>query len=80
MGKNIAFEELVDELARLKEELGTWQAVGDQYGVSRAVVWRIVNEGYEPKDNSLRRKLGLEELIIIRARRDEHGRFQKQHA
>lgn len=70
--------ELILRLQALREKFGTWQAVGDFYGVSRALVWRIVNDGYEPQDNDLRRKLGLDEIIYFRAARDSAGRFQKR--
>ena len=73
-----ALETLVEALGDLKSRLGTWQAVGDRFGVSRVIAWRIVNDGYEPKDNAVRRKLGLPELIYFRASRDARGRYQRK--
>ena len=70
--------DLILEIQDLKEKLGTWQAVGDRYGVSKIVAWRIVNDGYEPKGNDVRRRLGLEEILHIRAVRDKAGRFQRR--
>jgi len=67
------------EVRHLYDELGTWEAVGNELGVTKAVAWRYVNEpGWEPKNNEIRAKLGLPELITRRQaiERDEHGRFK----
>ena len=72
--------ELVDEVWHLKERLGTWQAVGDHYDVSRIIVWRIANNNYEPKNNEARLKLGIDKLVFIRQARGKDGRFQRQHS
>lgn len=74
-----SIEDLIDEVWEFKEKFGTWQAVGDQYGVSRTVVWRIANDGYEPRNRDARFKLGLDEILLVRASRDPQGRFQKRH-
>ena len=39
---------------------GNWEKVSRRFGVSKAMAWRIANEpGYEPKDPTIRKKLGL---------------------
>ncbi len=38
---------------------GNWRAVGEAFGISGGMAFRIVNEGYEPKDPHIRVKLGL---------------------
>ena len=68
---------LQKEIAEFYDDLGSWEKVGDHYGVHRIVVWRIVNQGYEPKSNDVRRKLGLPEIIQRKAYRDEAGRFAR---
>lgn len=68
---------LAKEIWRLKDELGTWAEVGRHYDVSRVVVWRIANEGYEPKAEEIRSKLGLTERIVQEVKRDKFGRFTK---
>lgn len=70
-------EMLRNEIKNHKELLGTWQAVGDVYNVHRIVVWRIVNDDYEPRKNFLRRKLGLSQIIEKELVRDAKGRFTK---
>ncbi len=69
---------LVKEIQDLYEGLGTWDAVGKHYDVHRSVVWRIANDGYEPKDNQIRFMLGLPQIIQQEAFRDALGRFTKQ--
>lgn len=39
--------------------LGTWRAVGAEIGVSSAIVYRVATSNYEPKNNAIRRALGL---------------------
>ena len=40
-----------------------WQSIADDYGVQKVVPYRIVEDNYEPKDNVIRRKLGLPYII-----------------
>ena len=79
MSDGQTLSELADEILELKSKLITWRAVAQHYSVSPAVVWRIANDGYEPKGNEVRRKLGLEEIVYFRATRDKRGRFQRRH-
>ena len=68
---------LAYKISDLYDELGTWEKVGEYYGVPKIVLWRIVNDGYEPKKNRIRCLLGLSEIIEQRRRRDPKGRFVK---
>ena len=48
--------------ARLKALLDggmTTRQVGSLYGVSSAMVWRVANTNYEPKNEEIRKKLGF---------------------
>lgn len=68
---------LANRLDNLYNELGTWERVGEHFGVPKIVVWRIVNDNYEPKKNKIRRLLGLSEIIEYKIRRNSKGRFAK---
>ena len=68
---------LANKIGDLYSELGTWERVGEHYGVPKIVVWRIVNDNYEPKKNEIRRLLGLSEIIEYKIRRNSKGRFAK---
>lgn len=65
-------------LSKTKEQLGTWEAVGKKFGINKTTAWRIVNHNYEPKDNEIRSKLGLDEIVVVRQHRDKQGRFVKR--
>lgn len=45
------------------DTLGTWKAVGDKYGLTSALVYRVAH-GYEPKKSAVRAKLGLPALVL----------------
>jgi len=53
---------LIQEILERKRENHTWQEIADFYGVSRALIWRIVNQNYTPKDREIRKKLGLKDM------------------
>ena len=74
---NDPLAKLQEKLAEQYKEMGSWDKVGTHYGVHRIVVWRIVKDGYEPKSNEVRRKLGLPEIIQRMAFRDKSGRFAR---
>ncbi len=46
----------------VKERRG-WRRVGDKFGISSAMAYRIAVRGYEPADARIRCKLGLPALI-----------------
>lgn len=50
---------LLPEIWELYEELGTWEAVGKHYGVSKGIAWQVANNEVMPQQNELRRKFGL---------------------
>ena len=71
-----------EELARLAarisdlyEELGTWEGVGKHFGLPKIIPWRIVNDGYDPKNNKTRRRLGLSPIVEEKQMRDTNGRY-----
>ena len=72
---NNELERLANKLIDLHEELGTWEKVGDHYGLPKITLWRIALDGYEPKNNKTRRKLGLSEIIEMKRHRDAKGRW-----
>ena len=71
-------KKLVEHLLDLYSEKRNWQAVADDFGVPKIVVWRIANDGYVPQKNSIRRALGLPEIIRVYQKRDSHGRFMRK--
>lgn len=54
-----ARECLVMEIEKAYERLGTWRAVGEAFGVSPALAWRMVRQGYAPVDEAICARLGL---------------------
>lgn len=70
-------EELAKELLERNRNGETWMQMEEKYGVTRAALWRIANENYEPKNSEMRRKLGLRELVQVPVKRDPQGRFSK---
>lgn len=47
------------EIKKAYKKAKNWRRVGDQFGISEGMAWRIVNEGYEPKGPQIRIHLGL---------------------
>ena len=45
-----------------------------EYDVNPAVLWRIVHEGYNPKNKKTRKKLNLSETVTQSVHRNEKGR------
>ena len=39
-------------------ELGGYKPVAQQYGVSAAMIWQILNKGYVPKTYEMKKRLG----------------------
>lgn len=62
----------------LASGLGCAQIAAAYPGVHRAVIWRIHHQGYEPKNNRVRRALGLSELLTVEVVRNGEGRFTKR--
>ena len=77
MSKTISLDTLKRQLIKRNENGETWAAMAREYGVSTAVLWRLANEGYNPKNKKTRAKLSLPELVKQTVYRDEHGRFRK---
>ena len=55
----------------------SWAEMGREYDVNPAVIWRIANEGYNPKNTETRRRLCLPELVVREVYRNGEGRFTK---
>ena len=55
----------------------SWAKMGREYDVNPAVIWRIANEGYNPKNIEVRERLCLPELVTREVYRDGAGRFTK---
>jgi len=55
----------------------TWQQIADDWGLSKATAWRVGMKGHEPRDNKIRAKLGLSEIIIQYVYRNNKGQFSK---
>ena len=56
---------------------GSWRAVGLELDVSSGMAWRVANEGYEPVDPEIRKKLGFPQIIKQVVYRSPIGRFRK---
>ncbi len=69
-------ESLAKYLRKSYSEKRNWQAVADEFGVPRIIVWRIAKDEYEPKKNSVRRILGLSEITEIRQKRNAKGQYE----
>jgi hypothetical protein len=46
-------------LLKEHEDGDTWEVIGERREVHKAVVWRVANTNYEPKDPVLRARLDL---------------------
>ena len=77
MSKRV-FRDLPALIGHLQNERAkkTWTALAKEYGLYPAILWRIVNEEYEPKRSDIRRKLGLPQVIQIPIQRGKNGRFE----
>jgi hypothetical protein len=43
----------------------SWREVADDYGVSKGMMWMVVNDDYEPKNPTARARLGMPALMAI---------------
>ena len=48
----------------------SWQSIADDYGVSKAMAYRIVKDGLIPKKAHIRSSLGLSPLVLVAATAD----------
>jgi hypothetical protein len=65
---------LKQEISASREEEKTWRDIASSYSVNVAIIWRIVNEGYEPKNNEIRKRLGLP-LVVTQYKDPVTGRY-----
>jgi len=63
IGTYIALEYLKNTLLKEKED-NTWASLAYAYNVDPAVLWRVVNENYNPKNPEIRTKLGLPKRVF----------------
>ena len=75
MEQTISLAALKENLLKRNADDESWADISKGYGVGVAVVWRIANEGYNPKDKGVRLKLCLPELVTREVYRNEKGRF-----
>ena len=75
MTKTVSITELKSSLLKRKEEGETWAAMGREYDVNPAVLWRIAKESYNPMRCDLRAKLCLPEVVLREVYRGKGGRF-----
>lgn len=61
----------------LYDQLRTWDAVGLRLDVSGGMAWKVANEGYEPVDPEIRKKLGFPQIIQQTVHRNPDGTFKK---
>jgi len=73
--KDRSLESLRLEIESLYKDIGTWEGVGNHYGVNRTTAWRIARDDYEPRKYRIRRLLGLPQIITREQPRDREGRF-----
>jgi len=76
-GLATACSDIQARLIELHAHLGTWRAVGLELGVSSGMAWRVANEGYEPKNPEIRKKLGFPQIIQQTVYRTPKGTFRK---
>ena len=50
------------DLKKSYKRLKSWRLVGLEFGVSKAMAFRIATQRYEPKDRNIRRALGMEPI------------------
>lgn len=77
MAETTTLENLKESLLRRKEGGETWAGMAREYDVNPAVIWRIAHEGYNPKKEKTRKKLGLSEIVQQEVHRNDKGRFIK---
>jgi hypothetical protein len=72
-------EELVSIITAYREAGYRYADIAGLFpGTSPAVIWKIEHKGYVPKSNSVRRALGMTELITYEVERNGEGRFTKR--
>lgn len=70
-------ERIRAKLIEQRNTLMTYSQIAEFWGISKGTAWRIVTSGYEPKKASIRKQLGLPEIITVPVYRNNKGRFSK---
>jgi len=58
MNASNAHNIVLERLRALKAGNMPYRAIAAHYGATAGMVWRMINEGYEPKTFDIRRKFG----------------------
>ena len=78
MENHTSLENLRKSLVKRNEDGESWAAMGREYDVNPAVLWRIAKEDYNPKKAEIRAKLGLPELITMEIHHNDDGYKMEQ--
>jgi len=79
MASDGTFKRLVDKLASLHHIHKSWRKIADLpefEGVAPGTLCSIAKGKYEPKDNEIRKQLGLP-IVVIQYKDPKTGRFVK---
>lgn len=57
-------DDVRQEIQKAYTESQSWRVVARAFGISTGTAWRIVNDGYDPKDPEDRERLGLPVLAL----------------
>ena len=77
----MSLSNLKAEIAKMRDADKTYQYIGDKYGVNKGVIYRILHNDYEPKDPEIRKRLGLDDVLIDfvrQVRNSKTGTFVKE--
>lgn len=50
---------LINGILRMRGNGQTWQQIGDYYGITKGMAYRIANDDYIPANLEIRQRLGL---------------------
>ena len=69
------------QIAIMRADNKSYEYISDKFRVNKGIIYRIYKSDYEPKDKSIRRKLGLEDVTIdfVRQVRTPEGIFTKEN-
>ncbi len=57
------FDTLIESIKTARQKGATWRDVGEQFGISGGLAFRITEERHEPKEPDIRKRLGLPVLL-----------------
>lgn len=70
-------KEVQEEIQRMRDDDLSYGDIAKHYDVNKGLIYRILNDGYEPKDKEIRRRMGFEDIKVnyIRQVRSPKGTF-----